>query len=182
MSMKKINREIFEELSLEEHFKSAEVAAKAFRDMAGFPNALGFDQQSGGFLVLHRRHAPSGFEYEIPVCVFLKTNGFRVVLVEELPNRKSIDAEIDGISFEIKQIARAKNFTRAVLHQLRHAYHKCDNILLHIAQPVRGDQVRNALSAGLKIYPSIKQVWVVVNGRLYQLDRLTIFKRQYRII
>ena len=97
-------------------------------------------------------------------------------------HRKSIDAEIDGIAFEIKQIARAKNFTRAVLHQLRNAYHKCDNILLHIAQPVHGEQVRNALSAGLKVYPSIKQIWVVVNGHLYQLDRLTIFKRQYRII
>lgn len=100
--MKKTNREIFDELSLEEHLKSVEAAAKIFRDMASFPDALGFDEQSGRFLVLHRHHAPSGFEYEIPVCVFLKINGFRV--------------------------------------------------------------------------------WVVVNGHLYQLDRLTIFKRQYRII
>jgi len=179
--MKKTNREIFEELHIDEYFKSTEAAAKFFRDMADYPNALGYDEQSDGFLVLHRCHAPSGFEYEIPVCVFLKNSGFRVVLAEELPNRKSVDAEIDGIAFEIKQIARAKNFTRAVLYQLRNAYHKCDNILLHIAQPVRGEQVRHALSAGLKTYPSIKQVWVVVNSQLYQLDRPTILKKQYRI-
>jgi hypothetical protein len=180
--MKKTNLEIFNELPSGEYLKSSEAARKIFRDMAGFPDALGFDKQSGGFLALHRDHAPSGFNYEIPVCIFLKNNGFRVVLTAELPNRKSVDATINEVSFEIKQIAHAKNFTRAVLHQLRHAYHKCDNILLHIAQPVKGEQVRNALSAGLKNYASIKLVWVVVNGSLYQLDRLTILGKQYRIV
>lgn len=181
MPMKKTNREIFDELPADEYFKSVEAAAKVFRDMAEFPGSLDFNEQTGGFLVLHRFHAPSGFEYEIPVCAFLKIKGFRVILAEELPNQKSADAEVDGIVFEIKQIARAKNLTRAVLHQLRNAYHKCDNILLHIAQPVRGEQVRNALSVGLKTYPSIKLVLIVVNGQMYKLDRVTILKRQYRI-
>ncbi len=144
-----------------------------FRDMAQHMNSLGFDDESNGFLVLHRRHAPSGFEQEIPVCVFLKKRGFGVLLVEEFPHQKSVDAEIDGVRFEIKQVALAKNFSRAVLHQFRTAYHKCDNILLHIAQPASSAVLRSTLIAGFKTYPSLKLVWVVFKKELYQIDRKT---------
>lgn len=167
----RVNRKIFESLSSEEYLKSVEKAVKIFRDMAQHPDSLGFDEETGGFLVLYRRHAPSGFEQEMPVCVFLKKLGFGVLLVEEFPHRKSSDAEIDGIVFEIKQVAHAKNILRAILRQFRTAYHKCDNILLHIAQPTTAATLRGALTAAIKTYPSIKLVWVVFDGTLYQLDR-----------
>lgn len=67
--------------------------------------------------------------------------------------------------------AHAKNILRAILRQFRTAYHKCDNILLHIAQPTTAATLRGALTAAIKTYPSIKLVWVVFDGTLYQLDR-----------
>lgn len=179
--VKKTNRDLFEDLPVDVYLKSVESAAKVFRDLVNYPDSLGFDDYSGGYLALHRGHAPSGFEFEIPVCVFLKKAGFGVVLLEELPHTKCIDAEIDGILFEIKQIAHARNFTRAVLHQLRNAYAKCDHVLLHIAQVVKGEQVRNALFAGAKAYPSIKLFWIVFRGQLFQIERQRILKRQLLI-
>lgn len=125
---KKTNRQIFEDLPLETHFKSVEKAAKIFRDMAKFVDSLGFDELSEGFLVLHRGHAPSGFDQEIPVCTFLKKQGFRVLLAEEFPHRKSVDANIDGIWFEIKQVAHAKNILRAILRQFRNSGKKIRRI------------------------------------------------------
>lgn len=116
------NRQSFESLPSEEYLKSVEKAVKIFRDMAQHPDSLGFDEETGGFLVLHRRHAPSGFEQEIPVCVLLKKLGFGVLLVEEFPHRKSSDAEIDGIVFEIKQVGPCEKHlaghTAAVSHGL----------------------------------------------------------------
>lgn len=179
--VKKTNRDLFEELPVEKYFKSVEAAAKFFREITRYPDSLGFDQNSGGYLAMHRGHAPSGFEFEIPVCVFLKKAGFGVVLLEELPHTRSVDAKIDGVLFEIKQIGHARNFTRAVLHQFRNAYVKCDHILLHIAQTVEGDQVRNALLAGAKAYPSIKLFWIVFRGRLFQMERRGILKKEFRI-
>jgi len=171
--MKKTNRQIFEDFPHETYFKAVERAAKTFRDITQHPDSLGFDDESNGFLALHRRHAPSGFAQEIPVCVFLKRRGFGVLLAEEFPHRKSADAKIDGVAFEIKQVAFAMNFSRAVLHQFRTAYHKCDNILLHIAQPVSSVVLRSTLIAGFKTYPSVKLVWVVFKKELYQIDRKT---------
>jgi uncharacterized protein YneR len=178
---KKTNRQIFEERPLGTHFKSVEKAAKTFRDMAQFVDSLGFDEVSNGFLVLHCRHAPSGFGQEIPVCVFLKKQGFRVLLVEESPHRKSVDAEIDGIAFEIKQVAHAKNILRAILRQFRTAYHKCDNILLHIAQPTTSATLRGALIIAVKTYPSVKFIWVVFDNMLYQFDRKQIVSGNFVI-
>ena len=171
---KKTNSQIFDDLPSEAYFKSVEKAAKTFRDMAQYPDSLGFDEASNGFLALHRSHAPSGFEQEIPVCVFLKKAGFAVLLTEESPHQKSADAEIDGIVFEIKQVAHAKNILRAILRQFRTAYHKCDNLLLHIAQPITAATLRGALVAAIKTYPSIKLVWVVCDNTLYPLDRKKI--------
>ncbi|MFN0035090.1 MAG: hypothetical protein ACKVUS_08490 [Saprospiraceae bacterium] len=178
---KKTNRQIFEDLPSEAYFKSVEKAAKIFRDMAQHVGSLGFDEETNGFLALHRRHAPSGFEQEIPVCVFLKKLGFGVVLAEEFPHRKSADAEIDGVVFEIKQVAQAKNILRAIRRQFRTAYHKCDNLLLHIAQPITATTLRSALSSAIKTYPSVKLVWVVFNNVLYQFDRKQILSGDFRI-
>lgn len=152
------------------YFKSVEKAAKTFRDMAQYPDSLGFDEASNGFLALHRNHAPSGFEQEIPVCVFLKKAGFGVLLAEESP-RKSADAEIDGIVFEIKQVAHAKNILRAIL----------SSFTLQMRQPLaahrsadHGTTLRGALTTAIKTYPSIKLVWVVCDNTLYPLDRKKI--------
>lgn len=179
---KKTNRQIFEDLPLETHFKSVEKAAKTFREMAKFVDSLGFDKVSEGFLVLHCGHAPSGFEQEIPVCVFLKKRGVGVLLAEEFPHRKSVDAEIDGVAFEIKQVAHAKNILRAILRQFRTAYHKCDNILLHIAQPTTSATLRGALMIAVKTYPSVKLVWVVIYDMLYQLDRKQIISGNFVMV
>jgi len=167
----KTNRQIFDRLSDEFFLKSHQKAVRVFREIALFPNAIGFDDNSQGFLVLHRRHAPSGFEQEIPVCLFLKNLGCCVILVEETPHQKTADAEIDGVVFEIKQVARAKNIQRAILRQFRTAYHKCDNILLHIAQQTTINSIRSALKTGIKTYPSIKLVWIVFENRLYRFSR-----------
>jgi hypothetical protein len=102
-------------------------------------------------------------------------------LTEESPHRKSVDAEIDGVAFEIKQVAHAKNILRAILRQFRTAYHKCDNILLHIAQPTTSATLRGALIIAVKTYPSVKLVWVVFNDTLYQLNRKQIISGSFVI-
>jgi hypothetical protein len=70
--MKNPNLNIFETLSNSDFLKDTVKAGAIFKDILKFPNSLGFDKKSGGFLILHRQHAPSAFLEEIPVCLVLK--------------------------------------------------------------------------------------------------------------
>ena len=59
--MEKTNRQIFNELTPDSYFKSVKMAAKRFADIRKFPDSLGFDDESCGFLVLHRGAFAVGF-------------------------------------------------------------------------------------------------------------------------
>jgi hypothetical protein len=84
--MSKLNQLKFEEYSEVEYIKNQKDAEAHFRVMSKFPNVVGFDKKSNGFLVIHKKHSASGLESEIPACVILKKLGYSVVLVEESPN------------------------------------------------------------------------------------------------
>lgn len=177
--MKKTNRQIFEELSPDSYFKSVATAAKRFGEIRKYPDSLGFDDESNGFLVLHQNHAPAAFDEEIPVCVVLKKLGFAVILEDEEPGRGTADAQIDGLKFEIKQVSKAQNFKRAVDFHFRATCHKANRLLLHVAQTVNEAQLRGALFSAATNFPAIKIVWVVFGDELFCLDRPAILKKTY---
>lgn len=178
--MKKHNRHIFETLSPSDFLKTTDKASSLFKDFMKFPNSLGFDKKSGGFLVLHRQHAPSAFSEEIPVCIILKKLGYRVILLQELPHLKSVDVQINEDLFEIKQLSHAKNIKNAIVNHFRLAYKKADKLLIHINQTVSNEQLRGALYAAVKIYTSIKIIWIVKGEQLFQLERQVILTGKYQ--
>ncbi|MBK6996016.1 MAG: hypothetical protein IPH31_14240 [Lewinellaceae bacterium] len=105
-----------------------------------------------------------------------------VVLIEESGLSRSCDALIDRISFEIKQIANAKNLKNAMLHQFRTARGKSPNLLLHIAQRVKSEQLRSALFYNVKKYDFIEQIWVVWQGKLFQFQRENVLKGKHQFV
>jgi hypothetical protein len=176
------NQTLFDDLPEKLYFKSNEKALKHFQKLADFPDALGFDEDSSGFIALHKDHAASGIDSEIPVCLILKNLGFAIVLLPELPNVPSLDATIDGTLFEIKSISKAKNIQNAIQHQLQGAAKKAENVLLHINQPCRAETLRGALYKGVKHYPKFQKVWVVFKGKLFQFDKASILKGKYQFV
>ena len=81
--MNKLNRLKFETYPTQDYFKENSTAIGNFRSLLKFEEALGYDHKSGGFIVLHKHHSPSGIEDELPVCQVLKSQGFCVELVAE---------------------------------------------------------------------------------------------------
>ena len=120
--MRDTNKQKFDEYSDAIYFKSNEKAVKHFKEIKKFEQALGFDYDSGGFLILHKKHKPSGIVDEIPVCLVLKKLGFDILLIEEKDNDKSVDVEISEFAFEIKRLVRAENFRKAMLRHFQRTY------------------------------------------------------------
>ena len=178
--MDKLNQGYFEDLPAYLYFKTIAEAKSLTKTSNELLCEIGFDDRSGGFLVIHRRHAHAALAREIPACAVLKRSGMAVVLCEENGVGRSCDALVDQTYFEIKQIANAKNLKNAILHQFRTARGKSPNLLLHIAQRVNSEQLRSALFYNVKKYSYIEQIWVVWQGRLFQFDRENILKGKHQ--
>ena len=138
--MSKLNQQLFEEYSHAFYFKTNHEAINLFKCLEHFPNALGFDNESGGFIILHKRHKSGGLVSEIDTCILLKQAGLGVILIEEYENEKSVDVEIEGKIFEIKKLVNTNNLTRAIQRHFQRTYLKTNNLILHIAQPIHENQ------------------------------------------
>lgn len=179
--MKKTNLQIFEALDESQFFCSFERAARHFRDLRFFPDALGFDVESGGFLVLHRLHDEGAIFQELPVCILLKKLGHGIFLLPEDGVSKSADAQINDWIFEIKRISKAKKLDRAIEFHFRKTYRKSGNILLHIDQDARPSSIRTAIMQNATDYPNIRHIWIVFQNRLTQLERKIVLKGEFQI-
>jgi hypothetical protein len=101
-------------------------------------------------------------------------------LLQELAHQKNVDVQINEELFEIKQLSHASNIRKAVINHFRLAYKKADKLIIHINQPVSNEQLRGALFASVIKYPTIKIIWIVKNGQLFQLDRQVILSGKYQ--
>lgn len=180
IQMKPLHLQIFEALPAHEFFKTSKEAAKTFKIIENYPDALGYDEETGGFLALHRKHSATGLEQELGVCLYLKSLGFAVMLLKEAGSFIAADVQIGTEIFEIKRIAKARNIERAVIFQFRTAYRKSKNLILHIEQRVEFSSLRNALFKGCQKYASIQMVWVVLGTSLWRFDRATILKGKHQ--
>lgn len=180
--MKEQNLALYHSLAPHQYFKSEQAAQKRFRILADCQGVLGYDDASGGFLVIHKNHSPMGLEQELPVCGLLKEWGFGVILLDEPAYSIAPDARILNQEFEIKRIAKSRNIQTAVLYQFRTAYRKAPNLLLHIDQDVNLESLRNALFVSIKRYAKIRLVWVVYQLCFWQFDRNTILQGKHQFI
>lgn len=180
--MRDLNKQQFDAYPNDTYLKSNEKAVKYFKEIKKFSKALGFDSYSGGFIVLHKKHKPSGIVDEIPVCVVLKKLGFDVVLVEEYDYDKSIDVEVSSIGFEIKRLVNAENFRKAVLRHFQRTVKKTSNLILHIDQPIYESQLKSVLQHSAEEYSKIKIVWLIYENKLNILDRKKLLTKDYRLV
>ena len=157
--MKTNNKQRFENLDTDYVATTAE-AKKIFRNIFKYPDALGFDEDTDGFIALHKGHSPSGLDKELPACIMLKKQGYAVELINEQlgDGVLAVDARINGEIYEIKSIANATNLGRAIELQFRYAYKKADKILLHIMQPASDSDIKLGLKKSAYNYPSIKKL------------------------
>jgi hypothetical protein len=179
--MSKLNRLKFESYTKEDYLTTQEDAEAHFRVMSKFPNALGFDKKSNGYLVIHKRHSPSGLASEVPACLILKKLGYQVELVEEYDYKLSLDVRINDVIFEMKRFAEGKDLFSGIINHFRHSYRKTDKLVLHIAKKVDSSNIRRVIRQANDKYPQIKVVLLIYGYKIVWLDREMMQKADYLI-
>lgn len=159
--MSKANLRVWNDLPAGLFLKTMDAALARFRDIALFPDSIGFDRETGGFLAIHRQHSPSALDREIPVCLFLKKRGFRVLLELETAEKRSPDCRINEDLFEIKQITHPKSIDKSIVRQIRTSYFKASRVLIHVCLPANLKQLEGGLAEATGLYRSVRVIWLI---------------------
>lgn len=117
-------------------------------------NALGYDNQSGGYLALHPEHEPDALSKEIDACLILKNEGYRCELLSE-QNGNRVDIMLNDKVYDIKQVSNASNPSARIVEHFRFTYKKSDKIILHLTQFISEADLKTAFKNAQRKYPSI---------------------------
>ena len=168
--MKNLNKKRFDAYPNDSYFKSSEKGDKKIRLLKHFPEALGYDAKSGGFIVVHHRHKANALNDELPVCLILKNMGFGIELIEESDERETLDVVIHEIAsstiLEIKRLYQAKDLANGILLIFRRTYKKASKLLLHVDMHIQPANLKRAIRKAHKRYPDIQLVWLVYRNHL----------------
>ena len=174
------NKLLFENIDSNDYAKDFEALKKfGFRKLEAYKDVIGFDDQSYGWVVVHKHHATSGLFDELPTCHILKSQGYCVQLIEESNHVASADAFLNGELYEMKRVRSATNLPRAIEKQLRMAYKKSENVILHIDQPIEDNILVNALRKAVFNYPKVKKVLLVWEQNIKLLTQKEILDRNW---
>lgn len=179
--MSKLNRLKFEDYSSISYLTIQLDAEVHFRVMSKFPNVVGYDKKSNGFLVIHKKHSASGLESEVPACVILKKLGHCVELIEEHPYLASLDVRIDDILFEMKCFIEGKDLLAGVVKHFRQTYHKTDKLVLHIVKKAEFSNVKRVIRQANAKYPQIKTVVLIYGYKAIWLNEEMMKKADYTV-
>ena len=179
--MSQQNRKQFDNYSDDSYYKTNEKAVKRFRCLYQFPEALGFDDESGGYIILNKKHKPGGLHDEIPVCLILKKLGLGIELISEDEIGKVLDVTISEISYEIKRIKQTKNLLNSVTVIFRATYKKAKRLIFHIDTKIEPNNLKRALRIVSEKYGQIKIVWIVYEGKLTILNKDDLREGKYRL-
>jgi hypothetical protein len=176
--MKKTNATIFKNLNAN-HYVSGEQAREKYIIFNEYhQSALGFDDVSDGFLALQNGHQPHALFYELPLALLLKSEGHGVILLDESGRGKQIDATIDGVPFEMKDMSHTVNYFERLKKNLRETLKKdCSNIVVSIKGEISIEAINIILHrlAHQQETKGIDNMWFSLNGTLYR-HKLSDFK------
>lgn len=162
-------RLILENYDAGQYWKDNAPAAARFRALQGV-EALGYDTESGGFLVLHRGHMEAALADELPVLLELKRGGAMLELLDEQGSGPRYDLFWDGKFWDLKRMHLSSNVAGTVYDYFRSsARQRKTQLLIHVDQPVALEVLRDALYQASRKRPQINLVQLLWDGRLIRL-------------
>lgn len=127
--------------------------------------------RSNGFLALQKGHQPHALVYELPLALILKNEGHAVILLDESGKGKQVDATIDAVLFEMKDMSHTVNYFERLKKNLRETLKKgCKNIVISIKGNTSIESI-NAILHRLAHQPETKHIdniWFSFEGELYK--------------
>lgn len=168
-------------LRREGYFITNDEAKFRFKELINYPNALGYDDISGGYLVLHKGHQPGGIADEVVACLILKSNGYKVVLLEEsAATGLEPDAKVNGVYCDIKRLYKATNLLERLSRLFRKVTEmKIQKIVLHVDQNIKRTELAKLLSITAQRRPKISGIILIFEGVPYNLTRQQLIDKKW---
>jgi hypothetical protein len=180
-AMKTVNKLLFEDLTMQGYFSTNREAKVRFKELSKHPNALGYDDETDGFLVLHKGHQPGGIADEIQACILLKQKGYSVSLMDESESTGTEpDVTVNGKTYDIKRVYQTEN----LINRLSKLFKKVgkmgiDKIVLHIDQAVEIPALVAALAETAARRTNVNELILIVKGDVYELTRTQMMARSW---
>jgi hypothetical protein len=172
---------ILEDLREEGYFISNDTAKSRFKELVNYPNALGYDEISGGYLVLHKGHQPGGIADEIKACLILKNRGYKVELLNESAGTGTEpDVKVNGKIYDIKRLYKAQKPRNRISRLFEKTSHLgIEKIILHIDQDLKPSEITSYLAEAMARRTKINEVILIFKEDVYELSRQIVFKRNW---
>lgn len=171
--MKTKKEQLFDSLDVT-HYKSVvEAKSEYYIFKNQFKDVLGYDNISGGFAALQKGHQPGALLDELPIVSILKNNGYAVILLDETGKDKRVDALINGLMFDFKNLRSATNIFQRIKKDCQSALDKgALNVLIHINLELSLEELITILKR-LAHSPQVNRLdkfWCIWEGKLFTFE------------
>jgi hypothetical protein len=110
-----------------------------------------FDEQSNGFVVIHKKHGLNEVEGNKTIALLLANLGYGVVLLPNIQNILTSDASIDDEIWEFKTISHTGNLSNRVHKVISKGKHQSSKVLIYIAQSYKMYEITNGISNAIRV-------------------------------
>jgi hypothetical protein len=179
--MKTVNELLFENLETEGYWTTTEAAKGRFKELTKYPDSLGYDVVTDGYLALHKGHQPGGIADEIQACLILKQKGYGVCLLDESSSTGiEPDVAVNSKIYDIKRVYQTEN----LINRLSKLFKKVgkmgiDKIVLHIDQAVEMPYLVSVLAETAARRSNVSEVILIVRHTIYELTRVQMLQRNW---
>lgn len=107
--IKQKNKLVFDSYPETDYVKKAAKSKfeRFLRSKPELKEVIGYDDKSGGYVVVHKKHNARALQQELPICKILKDKGYQIELRDEANLANTIDTEIRAGLYELKNIEKA---------------------------------------------------------------------------
>lgn len=179
--MRAAGRLIFDNYNPVQYLKDTGIdAVRKFRDLAKYPNAIGFER-AGGFTVLNNGHSAAAIADELPVLSILRSRGAMLELLDSTKAKVKYDLFWDGHFWDIKRIRKSRNLNGTLDDVFKRARKSGKTkLIIHIDQNFTDADLKESLYHALRRNQDISLVQLVWNGgRMLRLTADAIRTRSW---
>ena len=171
-------------------------ALKSVADYAGYGKEFkkqGFNAEKGTYTVSHKKHGENEIKENLEVAKFLNNEGINVVLLpnfdedemlkiipkNQYKKGKFADAFLPDMNI-VMDFKRNKTPTyNAIDLAIKKGKDQANYILLDIKSEIELKELKSVLKNRLFNAVTIKEVWVILKGKLFKLKRADILEQDF---
>lgn len=168
-------------------------ALKNINEYAGYGKEFikqGFNIKTNAYTVSHTKHGKNEIKDNLSVAKFLNQEKINVILlpIEDNKTLKDIipenqhkkgkfpDAYLPNLDIVIDFKRIESNSYNAIDKAIRSGKNQADYVLLDIKSKIKNGILKNAIKDRVARTSNLKEVWIILEGKIYQLKRKDIIK------